>query len=143
MSDAEASAPIVETTATEPSLSRIPFSTDDEENIKSLAWWLRASGAVTLLTVVVGVAEMFRTQNFANVLGMIMMTACAIFGIQAAGFFYKVATTDEADQAYLVGGFRKLRLAYLLLSVWILVGLAFLGTFLLFALVAAVLFAAK
>lgn len=140
MSDTEATQPVNATAPAEPPLSRIPFSADDEDNIKSLAWWLRASGTVTLVTVVVGVGEMFRTQNFANVLGLIVLTAAAVLGIQAAGFFHRVATTDTADQAYLVGGFRKLRLAYLLLSIWIIIGLAFLGTFLLFALVAAILF---
>lgn len=142
MSDSNAPT-VAETKPSEVPLSRIPFSEEDETNIKSLAWWLRASGTVTLITVVVGVADMFRTGNVGNIFGMLVMAACAIFGIQAAAYFVKVATTDEADQAYLVNGFRKLRLAYLLLSVWIIVGLAFLGTFLLFALLAAILFAAK
>jgi uncharacterized membrane-anchored protein len=143
MSDAELSTPAEGTPSAQVSLSRIPFSTDDEANIQSLAWWLRASGIVTTLTVVLGFAEMLRSRNFANALGMIVMLACAVLSIQAAGYFSKVATTDEADQAHLVGGFRKLRLAYLLLSIWIIIGLVLLSAFLLFAIVAAILLAGK
>ena len=142
MSDATESKPAEELKHGEGSLSRIPFTTADEANIKSLAWWLRASGVVTLVTVGLGVVEMIRSLNFSNVLGLAVMTACAIFGIQAAGYFYKMATTDEADQDYLLGGFRKLRLAYLLLSIWIIIGLVVLCAFLLFAIIAVVVMAA-
>jgi hypothetical protein len=55
----------------------------------------------------------------------------------------ETCTTDEADQAHLVGGFRKLRLAYLLLSIWIIIGLVLLSAFLLFAIVVAILLAGK
>ena len=117
------------------SLSRIPFSTQDESNILSLAWWLRASSIVTAVSVLVGVAEMVRTSNYSNVIGVVIMFICAVLSFQAAGHFEKVAKTDEADQDHILGGFRKLRLVYLLLSIWIITGLVFLCAFLLFLIV--------
>jgi hypothetical protein len=44
---------------------------------------------------------------------------------QAASAFKNVATTDVADQAYLVQGFSKLRNVFLLQSILILLALAF------------------
>ena len=93
--------------------------------------------------VVLGVVEMFRSNNFSNVIGLIIMMALAVLSIQAAGHFHKVASTDEADQDHIVGGFRKLRLAYLLLSIWIIIGLVFLCAVLLFAIIAGIVMAAR
>ena len=137
MSDVEQSTPEVS------SLSRIPFSKEDEADIEALAWWLRASGIVTAVTVIFGVAEMVRTTNFSNVIGLMIMMACAVLSIQAASHFHKVATTDVADQDHILGGFRKLRLAYLLLSIWIIIGLVFICAVLLFVLVYAIVSAAR
>jgi len=60
------------------------------------------------------------------------------WSLQAATAFKNVATTDVADQAYLVQGFTKLRSIFLLQGLLILVGMAFVTAVLIFLLVHAV-----
>ncbi len=64
-----------------------------------------------------------------------IITICGILSIQAASYFHKVATTDDADQEHIVNAFRKLRVVYLMLSIWIIVSLVFVFAAILFMIV--------
>ena len=61
-----------------------------------------------------------------------MHAAIAAWSLQAARAFKNVATTDVADQAYLVQGFTKLRSIFLLQGILIIVALAFVAAVVLF-----------
>jgi hypothetical protein len=116
-------------------LSRIPFTVEAENHIRSLAFWL---GLVGWLNVVAGVFDLlnlvFPARNIGHLFNAILHFAIGVWAIQAASAFKNVATTDVADQAYLVEGFTKLRSIFLLQGIVILVGLAFLAAVLLFLL---------
>ena len=71
-------------------------------------------------------------RNVGQIVNLILHIAIATWSLQAARAFKSVATTDVADQAYLVQGFTKLRSIFLLQGVLILVGLAFVTAVLLF-----------
>jgi hypothetical protein len=117
-------------------LARIPFSIEAEGHIKSLALWLSILGWLNIVAAVfnlIGVLSSVRNSGqFVNFLISLLL---GIWARQAASAFRAVATTDTADQAYLVQGFTKLRAIFLLQGIMIIVGLAFVaavGLFLLF-----------
>ncbi len=72
--------------------------------------------------------------NAGQIVNAIIHFLLGYWCLQAATAFKKVATTDEADQAYLVQGFSRLRSIFLLQGIMILVGLAFVTAVLLFLL---------
>ena len=73
-------------------------------------------------------------RNLGQVFNVILHVAIATWSLQASRAFKNVATTDVADQAYLVEGFRKLRSIFLLQGLLIIVGLAFVAAAVLFLL---------
>ena len=70
--------------------------------------------------------------NLGQMVNLILHIAIATWSLQAARAFQSVATTDVADQAYLVRGFTKLRSIFLLQGILIIVGLAFVSAVVLF-----------
>jgi hypothetical protein len=121
----------------EPSgLSRIPFTVEAENQIKALSFWLTIVGWLNLAGAVIDVVNMvWPAWNLGQIVNLILHIAVGVWALQAATSFQNVATTDVADQAYLVRGFTKLRSIFLLQGVLILVGLAFLAAALLFLVV--------
>ena len=114
-------------------LSRIPFTTEAENQIKSLSFWLTIVGWLNIVGAVIDVANMvWPSWNLSQIVNLILHIAIGVWALQAATSFQNVATTDVADQAYLVRGFTKLRSIFLLQGVFILVGMAFLAAALLF-----------
>src|SRR5262245_15254382 len=115
-------------------LSRIPFTLEAEGQIKSLSFWLTVVGWLNIAAAVIDAVNMVfpgRTLG-CQLIALLLHAAVAAWSLQAAGAFKNVATTDVADQSYLVQGFAKLRSIFLLQGVIILVGMAFVAAVLLF-----------
>lgn len=114
-------------------LSRIPFSAEAEGQIRSLAFWLTVVGwlnAIVAASDLLGLLLPHR--NVGQAFDLILHSAIALWSFQAARGFRSVATTDVADQAYLVQAFTKLRSIFLLQGIVIIVSLAFLAAVALF-----------
>jgi hypothetical protein len=117
-------------------LSRIPFTIEAENQIKSLSFWLTIVGWLNIAGAVIDVVNtVWPAWNLGQIVNLILHIAVGVWALQAATSFQNVATTDVADQAYLVLGFTKLRSIFLLQGVLILVGMAFLAAALLFLVV--------
>jgi hypothetical protein len=126
MSDAQA-------TSESSELSRIPFTVEAERQILTLSFWLTVIGWLSIAAAVIMVINLLLpARNLGLLADLILYIAVATWALQAARAFKSVATTDQADQAYLVQGFSKLRSIFLLQGVMILVGLAFVAAVLLF-----------
>ncbi len=113
-------------------LSRIPFTVAAEGQIKSLSFWLTIGGWVSAIAAVGDLVDLALTPHVGQIITLILHVAIAVWLLQAARAFKNVATTDVADQAYLVQGFAKLRSIFLLQGVLVLVELAFIAAVLLF-----------
>jgi hypothetical protein len=114
-------------------LSRIPFTTAAEAQIKSLSFWLAVVGWLNAIAAVGDFINLVLPQrNLGQIVNLILHLAIATWSLQAARAFKGVATTDVADQAYLVQGFTKLRSIFLLQGLLIIVGLAFVAAVVLF-----------
>jgi hypothetical protein len=116
-------------------LSRIPFTAAAEQQIKTLSFWLTVIG---WLNMIAGVADVLNlalsTRNAGHLVNAVLHFIVGGWAFQAAKAFKNVATTDVADQAYLVEGFRKLRSIFLLHGLLILIAMAFITAVLLFLL---------
>jgi hypothetical protein len=116
-------------------LARIPFSVESEGHIKGLALWLAVVGWLSLAAGVVDLINLaLPARNVGHAANAVIHLLIGIWSLQAATAFRNVATTDTADQAYLVAGLTKLRGIFLLQGILILVGLAFLAAVCLFLL---------
>jgi len=114
-------------------LSRIPFTIEAENQIKTLSFWLTVIGWLNVVAaVIVFLNLVLPARNLGLVVDLILYIAIGTWALQAAKAFKNVATTDVADQAYLVQGFTKLRSIFLLQGLLILVGMAFVAAVLLF-----------
>jgi hypothetical protein len=113
-------------------LSRIPFTVAAENQIKSLSFWLTIVGWVNAFAAGGDILNLAMTRNFGQIINLMLHIAVATWSLQASRAFRSVATTDVADQAYLVQGFTKLRSLFLLQGVIVLVELAFVVAVLLF-----------
>ena len=124
-----------EITSEKTGLSRIPFTVAAEAKIKSLSFWLSIVGWVGIVAGVLDLINLVTpARNPGQIGNAIIHFLMGYWCLQAATAFKKVATTDEADQAYLVQGFSRLRNIFLLQGIMILVGLAFATAVLLFLL---------
>jgi hypothetical protein len=116
-------------------LSRIPFTIEAENQIKILSFWLSVVGWLNIAAFVLDLLNLLAsTRNFGHIFNAVLHVAVGSWSLQAAKAFKAVATTDVADQAFLVYGFTKLRSIFLLQGLMILVGMAFLAAVLLFLL---------
>ncbi len=124
-----------EITTEKTGLSRIPFTVAAEAKIKSLSFWLSIVGWVGIVAGVIELIDLLTpARNAGQIVNAIIHFLMGYWCLQAATAFKKVATTDEADQAYLVQGFSRLRSIFLLQGIMILVALAFVTAVLLFLL---------
>jgi hypothetical protein len=114
-------------------LSRIPFTAAAEGQIKSLSFWLAVVGWLNIIAAAGDIINLIMPQrNLGQIFNLILHVALASWSLQAARAFKGVATTDVADQAYLVQGFTKLRSIFLLQGILIIVSLAFVAAVVLF-----------
>jgi hypothetical protein len=114
-------------------LSRVPFTVDAEKEISSFSFWLAILGWIVVLAAVIDVISIVFTRNFSYLFNALLHGFLGAWCLQGAQAFKKVATTDVADQEYLVQGFSKLRNIFLLQGILIVVALAFIAAALLFA----------
>ncbi len=109
---------------------RIPFTPEDERAIASASTWglivggtSLATGVITLLLQVPVLMKlppaMYGLVAF-PALQAAFTVLINIWLLQASLAFRKVALTNEADQAYLLDGFRKLR-AYFMIQVTLII----------------------
>ena len=124
---------------------RIPFTAEDERSINSAATWgmivSLTSLATGLISLLVQLPTISANPHIAKFIALPFIQAAFtvlinVWLLQASLAFRKVALTDEADQAYLLAGFAKLRAYFLVQLVLIFVGI---GLGLLVGLVAPVL----
>ena len=133
---------------------RIPFTPEDEERIASAGFWGMLVAIVSIATA--GLTAVFSIINALEVsrasagltgssamqgavvgstavmlvIYLSIVVLLAVFLLQASAAFRKVALTDEADQHYLLLGFRKLRNYFLTWAIIIIV--VFSGAILMF-----------
>jgi hypothetical protein len=120
-------------------LSRIPFTVAAENEIKTLSFWLTVVGWLNIAGAVLSLISLAAPgRNLGLIVNAIIYALIGAWALQAAKAFQGVASTDVADQAYLVEGFTKLRSIFLLEGVLILIGLAFIAATLLFLVIVGV-----
>ena len=114
------------TSAEEP-LRRIPFTPRAEASILELSKWLRISAVIGMISAVLRVVVSLTVRNDAGqTIGAVVTFLVALWSYQAAGAFAAVATTDTADQRFLMQGFLLLRRVFLLQAVLVIIVLGFL-----------------
>jgi steroid 5-alpha reductase family enzyme len=111
-------------TSSEVPLSRIPFTPRAEASIVELSKWMRISGVIGMLGGVLRVAIALSVRNDAGqLIGAVVTFLVGLWSYQAANAFASLATTDTADQRYLMEGFSLLRRVFLLQAVLVILGL--------------------
>src|SRR5207253_925766 len=96
-------------------------------SILSLSKWMRIAGVIGMVGGVLKALIALGVQrNFGELIGAFFTFLIGLWSYQAAAAFAAVATTDTADQRYLVGGFALLRRVFLLQAVLVIIGLGFL-----------------
>lgn len=121
---------------------RIPFTEEDERRIASAATWGMIVSISSIVTALISLAveaqalaDLDRSvpqelRSFAMpvlAIGAVQSLLTMLFNVwllQASLAFRKVATTDEADQAHLLVGFRKLRGYFMIQVILILLVVA-------------------
>ena len=122
--------------ATDDSLRRIPFSLEDESNLRQLALLMRVSAVAA---VVSGGAEaagaVLYSGGFHFGLAVVFQVAMAAWLFRGAKAFDRVADSDEDDQGHISTAIDNLRFLFLLKSILVVTALAVLvGAVLIFAL---------
>lgn len=122
---------------------RIPFTEEDERRIASAATWGLIVSISSIVTALLSLAVQGQAVSNLGAVprelqgimapmlvgGLIQALLTVLFNVwllQASLAFRKVALTDEADQAYLLLGLRKLR-AYFMIQVILILVVAGLG----------------
>jgi hypothetical protein len=112
-------------TTPEAPLSRIPFTPRAEASILELSKWMRIAAVIGMIGGVLRAVIAVMVRNDAGqLIGAIITFLVGLWSYQAAKAFAAVATTDTADQRYLMEGFSLLRRVFLLQAVLVIVGLA-------------------
>jgi len=115
--------------------SRIPFQREDEERIASAAIWGMIVAVTSIATSLLDVALKLIQGPGLQLIGILVGSSISlaitivlgIFLFQASAAFHKVATTDEADEHYLLEGFQKLRLYFKVMGILLIVLLCLVG----------------
>ena len=106
---------------------RIPFTKEDEERIASAAFWGTIAAVTSIGSALLGAALTVASTTAGSAMGQIIsLTISVILGVwlyQASKAFRRVATTDVADEHYLLEGFSKLRNYFMLTGVLIIIGI--------------------
>jgi hypothetical protein len=112
--------------ATETPLSRIPFTAQAEANIKDLSYWMHIAAVITIIGSVAEFVSAFTPrQDLSKIIGAIVKLLIGLWIYQAGTAFQKVATSDVADQHFLMEGFTLLRKVFLLQSILVIIAFAF------------------
>lgn len=122
-----------ESVAGDRGLARIPFTVEAEGQIKGLSFWLTILGWLNVVAGVLNIISVVMpARNFGHFVDALVHFLIGVWALQAARAFRNLATTDTADQAYLVEGFTRLRSIFLLQGILILIVLAFVAAVFLF-----------
>jgi hypothetical protein len=114
-------------TSAEGPLNRIPFTPRAEASILELSKWLRISAVIGMISGVLRVIVSLTVRNDAGqLIGAVVTFLIGLWSYRAAGAFAAVATTDTADQRFLMEGFSLLRRVFLLQAVLVIIVLGFL-----------------
>jgi hypothetical protein len=108
-------------------LTRIPFTARTEASIVALSKWMRVAAAVAILSAIGRIISVFGPHHdFGQLIGAAISLLMGIWTYQAADAFNRVATTDTADQSYLMKAFTLLRRVFLMQAILVFVTLALL-----------------
>src|SRR4051794_2635425 len=108
-------------------LARIPFSPKAEASIRALAGWMQTAAVISIVAAVLKFVGAFVPRyHGGHIFDAVITLLIGVWVYQAPVAFRKVATTDEADQRYLMEGFTQLRKVYLLQTVMLAISLTFL-----------------
>jgi hypothetical protein len=119
------------------SAERIPFEPQDERAMASGATWARISAVVSVLSTLCG--SLFALQAQAHidpvdaVVEAVTLSITLLLGFwlfRAGMLFHRVATTDQADQRFLLEGFVKLRAYFRLVVILAIAALVVAGALL-------------
>jgi hypothetical protein len=106
-------------------LSRIPFTPRAEASIVELSKWMRISGVIGMIGGVLRVVIAIGVNNdVGQLIGAVVTFLIGLWSYRAANAFTAVATTDTADQRYLMDGFSLLRRVFLLQAALVIIGLS-------------------
>jgi steroid 5-alpha reductase family enzyme len=126
--------------SSEAPLNRIPFTPRAERSILELSKWMRISAVIGMIGGVLRAVIAVMVRNDAGqLIGALVTFLIGLWSYQAATAFAAVATTDTADQRYLMQGFSLLRRVFLLQAVLVILGLAVLVV----GVIAAIVFASR
>ena len=115
---------MTDATNAETPLSRIPFTPRAEASILELSKWMRISAVIGMVAAVLKVVIVLLVHNdIGQLIGSVVTFLVGLWSYQAAGAFAAVATTDTADQRYLMEGFSLLRRVFLMQAVLVIIGL--------------------
>jgi len=110
-------------TQAETPLSRIPFTPRAEASILELSKWMRIAAVIGMVGAVLKVVIALVVRNdIGQLVGAIVTFLIGLWTYKAAAAFAAVATTDTADQRYLMEGFSLLRRVFLMQAVLVILG---------------------
>jgi hypothetical protein len=106
-------------------LSHIPFTAQGEASLRALCNWMQIAAIISIIAAVGKLISAFvPQQNFGNIIDAVLTFLIGLWIFQAGTAFRQVATTDTADQRYLIEGFTRLRRVFLLQSILVIVALS-------------------
>jgi hypothetical protein len=106
-------------------LSRIPFSAQAEASIRALSNWMQVAAGISILAAIAKLVSAFTPRyQPGHIIDAFITLLIGVWVYQAGAAFRRVATTDVADQRYLMEGFTLLRMVFLLQSLMVIVALA-------------------
>src|SRR5438067_2172012 len=89
-------------------LSRVPFTVDDEKDIRVLSTWMAAAGVVLILSGVLETIHYLSSYHPFSLLGWICKIVVGAWVLQSALSLRRVITTAGADQRAMVAGIGRL-----------------------------------
>jgi len=113
-------------TAGEEEISRVPFTVDDEKNIRQLATWMSATGLVLVGSGVLEMVNYLSSMHPFGLIGWVFKVIVGAWTLQSALALKRVVTTAGASQNDMVLGLRGLRHIFMALVVYLVVMLAML-----------------
>lgn len=112
-------------------LGKIPFSPEDEQNIRRTALFMQIAGGLAVLGALFGLFGSIGVNLYTGApalggvcFGTVLLTiegGLAALLFVSANAFTKIVTTDGSDQQHLAEGLRKLRVYFLVKAIlWVL-----------------------
>jgi hypothetical protein len=109
-------------------LSRIPFTARAEASILELSKWMHISGVIGIVASVLKLCvALFIGHGLGAYIGAVVTFLVGYWSYQAGNAFGSMASSDSADQRYLMDGFGLLRRVFLLQAAMILLAFGLFG----------------